>query len=228
MMEVEGDERRRRRMEDENEEERLQRMMRLQEDDRVEDDGEDQRNNNIDNNNNNNNNERLVEEEDAQERMRRLLQQERPVRKQSYLKVHYTKLSIISALLFIHYALRTREQTFLAITFLTSSKIGYIILGNATIAMAVSFFHFIIYFFLGGLRVSESEAIGENIRWNVTETCLALTVFRSEVDISMGVMFLLLVLGKCLHWSCELRGSHLRMTVSHINRPPPQKKSFFF
>lgn len=58
----------------------------------------------------------------------------------------------------------------------------------------------------------ESETIVENMRWNVTETCLALTMFRQELSIGMVGMFLILILGKSLHWAVELRGSHLRMT----------------
>uniref|UniRef100_A0A7S4IQS8 NADP-dependent oxidoreductase domain-containing protein n=1 Tax=Odontella aurita TaxID=265563 RepID=A0A7S4IQS8_9STRA len=89
---------------------------------------------------------------------------------------------------------------------------SYIVLGNAVVAGAVSSFHLFTRIFLGGLRQAETEAIGESIRWNVTETCIALTIFRSEVDVAMGGMFLMLVVGKCLHWAAELRGSNLRMT----------------
>lgn len=86
-------------------------------------------------------------------------------------------------------------------------------LGNAIIALAVSSFSLTTSLFLeGGLRHNERDAISEHIRWDVTETCLALTIFRSELDISTAVMFLGLVVLKCLHWSVELRGGHLRMT----------------
>ena len=46
----------------------------------------------------------------------------------------------------------------------------------------------------------------------VTETCLALTMFRQELTINVAVQFLLLVLVKCLHHVAVLREQHLRMT----------------
>ena len=76
-------------------------------------------------------------------------------------------------------------------------------LGNALIALAVSAFSLLTRLFLaGGLRPNERESIGEHIRWDVTETCLALTIFRSELDVATAVQFLGLVL---LKW-CVARG----------------------
>ena len=70
-------------------------------------------------------------------------------------------------------------------------------LGNALIALAVSAFSLLTRLFLaGGLRPNERESIGEHIRWDVTETCLALTIFRSELDVSTALQFLGLVLLK--------------------------------
>ena len=132
--------------------------------------------------------------------------------RRSYLRVHYSKLSVGAAAALVLFALRTRGQAYLALTYLTSSKLSYIVMGNAVVAAVVSTFHILTGAFLGGLRISETEAIGESIRWNVTETCIALTIFRSEVDVGMGGRFLTMELGKCLHWAAELRGSHLRMT----------------
>lgn len=130
----------------------------------------------------------------------------------SCIKLYYTPLSFTIAALHILYILRTRKQVYLALLYLTSSKISYIALGNAILAFFLWAFNFVIQKFLNGLRLMESETIVENMRWNVTETCLALTMFRQELSIGMVGMFLILILGKSLHWAVELRGSHLRMT----------------
>ena len=130
----------------------------------------------------------------------------------SFLKLHYSSLSLLSAIFLVLYALRTRGQAYLALTYLTSSKLSYIVLGNAVIAVFVTAFRFAVNASLGGLRPAETEHISENMRWNITETCIALTIFRSEVDVNMAGMFLTLVFMKCMHWAAELRGSHLRMT----------------
>lgn len=128
-------------------------------------------------------------------------------------RLHYARLSILAAFLLIHHTLRTRQQVYLALVYLQSSKLAYIVLGNAVIASATGIFSVVTNTFLdGGLRANEREAIGEQIRWNLTETCLALTIFRTELDVATALMFLVLVLAKCLHWSVELRGGHLRMT----------------
>ncbi|KAL7550320.1 hypothetical protein ACHAWF_013576 [Thalassiosira exigua] len=125
----------------------------------------------------------------------------------------YTTASLLAAFLLVHRALRTRQQFYLALAYLRSSKLAYILLGNAVVALAAASFGFFSRTFLeGGLRPNERDAIGERVRWDVTETCLALTIFRSELDAGTAVRFLGLVLMKCLHWSVELRGGHLRMT----------------
>jgi E3 ubiquitin-protein ligase synoviolin len=108
----------------------------------------------------------------------------------------YTTWSFLSASFLILHTMRTRQQFYLTILYLQSSKLSYIVLGNALIAMGVSTFSFVIKVFLGGLRVNERDAIGEHIRWDVTETCLALTIFRSEMDVATAVRFLWLVVLK--------------------------------
>lgn len=65
---------------------------------------------------------------------------------------------------------------------------------------------------MNGLRLMETETIVDHCRWNVTETCIALTMFRQQLNCSVFVLFLCLVLVKCLHWAVDLRCNHLRMT----------------
>ena len=111
--------------------------------------------------------------------------------------LRYTPLSIIAAVLLLHHTLRTRQQFYLALVYLQSSKLAYILLGNAIIALAVSTFTLMTKIFLdGGLRPNERDSIGEHIRWDVTETCLALTIFRSELDVVTAIEFLGLVILK--------------------------------
>lgn len=131
-------------------------------------------------------------------------------------RLAYTQTSFLAAALLLYYALRTRQQWYLAIVYLTSSKWAYIVLGNAIIAMCISTFRFFTKTFLQGLRLAEAEGLGDFFRWNVTETCLALTMFRSELDINTFLVFLVLILAKCLHWVAETRESHLRVTQEAV------------
>ena len=129
----------------------------------------------------------------------------------------YTTTSFLLAAGTLWYALRTREQWYLALVFLASSKVAYCVLGNALIAAAVWMFDVVVRLFLGGLRVLEAEGLQDFFRWNVTETCLALTMFRAELTVSVAVQFLALILVKCLHHVAVLREQHLRMTVDAIH-----------
>jgi len=135
-------------------------------------------------------------------------------------KISYTTASFGAAFGLVWYALRTRQQWYLALVFLASSKYSYIILGNAIVAFCVRIFYSFTNTFLGGLRLVEAEGLGDFFRWNITEMCLALTMFRAELTVESGILFLFLVLGKCLHWVVENRESHLRMTKDAITTVP--------
>ncbi|KAL3781741.1 hypothetical protein HJC23_004840 [Cyclotella cryptica] len=144
----------------------------------------------------------------------------------SVFRMRYAPLSFLAAFLLVAHTMRTRQQFYLTVIYLQSSKLSYIVLGNAIIAFGVSTFSVVTKLFLdGGLRVNERDAIAEHIRWDVTETCLALTIFRSEIDVKTAVLFLGLVIMKCLHWSVELRGGHLRMTEEVFVYPDDQNIS---
>ena len=113
----------------------------------------------------------------------------------------------MAAVLLVHHTLRTRQQFYLALVYLQSSKLAYILLGNSIIAMGVSTFTLVTKIFLdGGLRPNERDSIGEHIRWDVTETCLALTIFRSELDVVTAIEFLGLVILKWYVCVCVLYG----------------------
>ena len=132
------------------------------------------------------------------------------------IRISYTQASFVAAAAVLWYALRTRQQWYLALVFVSSSKWAYIVLGNALIALCIYLFRSFTNMFLGGLRLVESEGLGDFFRWNVTETCLALTMFRAEINVETCILFLFLVLFKCLHWVLELREGHLRMTQEAV------------
>eukprot|EP00978_Attheya_sp_CCMP212_P019410 scaffold54386_cov46-Attheya_sp.AAC.6 len=131
-------------------------------------------------------------------------------------KVGYVRWSLWLAVAVVLHALRTRKQLYLAFLYLSSSKAAFLVFGNALVAVAWwAFGACSSIFFQAGLRPVEVETISDRVRWNVTETCLALTMFRSELssgNLKIPTLFLALVVAKCLHWGCELRESHMRTT----------------
>jgi E3 ubiquitin-protein ligase synoviolin len=138
------------------------------------------------------------------------------VQPQKPFRLSYVSTSFLVAFAMLVYALRTRQQWYLALVYLSSSKWAYVVLGNALIATLVSVFSITTNVFLNGLRLHEAEGLGDFFRWNITETCLALTMFRAELNVKNAVYFLILILAKCLHWVLELREQHLRMTEEAV------------
>ena len=130
----------------------------------------------------------------------------------SVFKTNYTTISILFSILHIIYILRTRKQIYLSLMYLTTSRISYILFGNTIIAIFISLYHKIIKYFLNGLRFIESENIADSIRWNITESIFAISMFRQEINVTLMIGFGIVFWMKCLHWAVELRGSHLRMT----------------
>jgi E3 ubiquitin-protein ligase synoviolin len=141
------------------------------------------------------------------------------LRKSSFfLGLSYPQLSFGLALGLFYFAMRTRQQFFLAMVYLSSSKLSLAVYGNFCIALATSLFDAFTSLFLeGGLRLQEAEGLQDFFRWNVTETCLALTMFRSELTVRTTVEFLVLIWIKCAHHVASLRESHFRMTTEAIH-----------
>ena len=75
-------------------------------------------------------------------------------------------------------------------------------------ALSKMTYNLVISLFLGDLREVERDAVFDGLRWNLTETCLALTIFREEITVHLVILFLSLVVFKCLHWTVEIRGLH--------------------
>lgn len=132
----------------------------------------------------------------------------------------YVWVSCWAAIALIYYAYRSRRQWYMALVFLSSSKYSYVILGNAFIASLIWSFRVTIEFFLNGLRLNEAEGLADYFRWHITETCLALTIFRSELNVKTFVLFFVLIFVKCLHHIVDAREAHLRMTEEMVVANP--------
>jgi E3 ubiquitin-protein ligase synoviolin len=128
----------------------------------------------------------------------------------------YRKSSFAAFIGLLFYAMRTRRQYYLATVFLSSSKWAYVVMGNTVLAASLTLFDAAVKTFLNGLRIQEAEGLQDFFRWNVTETCLALTMFRSELSVVTVLHFVALITVKCLHHVGALREQHLRMTEEAV------------
>lgn len=138
----------------------------------------------------------------------------------------YRPMSLLAFLGLLYYAFRTRRQYYLAAVFLSSSKWAYAVTGNAVLAVALSLFDFVISVFLNGLRPHEAEGLQDFFRWNVTETCLALTMFRHELTVTTGLQFVALITVKCWHHVAAQREQHWRLTEEAVAGQPPYIRHF--
>ena len=136
----------------------------------------------------------------------------------------YRPLSLLSFLGLLYYALRSRKQYYLAVVFLTSSKWGYVVIGNFCLVCCISLFDLFVNGFLNGLRPHEAEGLQDFFRWNVTETCLALTMFRHELNVVTALQFVVLIVFKCLHHVAAQREQHLRLTEEAVHERFPYLK----
>ena len=124
----------------------------------------------------------------------------------------YSTVSVVSFVVMIYWAFYTRQQFYLAVVYLASSKLAHVVIGNFLICCSMSTFLILTNVFLNGLRSTEQEAISDGLRWSLMETALAMTLFREEVSRYLVFWFLGLAVAKCLHWAVEFRGRHMQQT----------------
>jgi E3 ubiquitin-protein ligase synoviolin len=68
--------------------------------------------------------------------------------------------------------------------------------------------------FLGTLREAEVERINNRISQAIMETCLAMTIFREEFNVSFVAMFTILTFVKVFHWLVQDRVDYIETTPS--------------
>ncbi|KAJ8598672.1 hypothetical protein CTAYLR_003087 [Chrysophaeum taylorii] len=118
----------------------------------------------------------------------------------------------------VYYAYATREQFYPTVVFLVTSKLCVACLGNQAIVCTLLVGRAAKTVFLGTLREVEVELLYENVRYAITETCLALTIFREELTTRVFALFTALLFSKVFHWLAGSRVDYLehaeRVTVS--------------
>jgi len=122
----------------------------------------------------------------------------------------------------IWHAFHTRKQFFPATIFLTTNKINVVVLSNVAFMTTLSLGKFLKHIFLGELSAQEITELERKGKIAVTETCLALTTFREELNIRMVALFTVLLFVKMFHWLAQMRienvsvrtmsvGTHIRL-----------------
>lgn len=162
-------------------------------------------------------NDDLAAEEGAEELFPAPPPDQLPVETFSPRRPSYKQISLFSTLALLwHVIRRSQLQWYSTIVYLQSSKLSLLVVSNACIAASLHFLDLAIAMVLGDLTMHESEGLRDFVRWNLTETCLALTLFRHELTPLTCLYFLRLILVQSFHHLLMLRIQHIRMTQEGV------------
>ncbi|KAI1133864.1 hypothetical protein F5Y05DRAFT_417850 [Hypoxylon sp. FL0543] len=120
----------------------------------------------------------------------------------------------------IAYAFNQRANFYSAMVYLSQNNLSLMILINLVLLLYGSFVWCLQRLCYGPLRPVEIEQLYEKAWFAVTETCLAMTIFREEVGAWFLVMFTALVTGKVWGWIGEGR-------VEVLEQQPPVNPRLF-
>ncbi|KTW32472.1 uncharacterized protein T551_00562 [Pneumocystis jirovecii RU7] len=76
------------------------------------------------------------------------------------------------------------------------------VLMNMSLFLAAMVGKLIQRIFFGPLRTTEIEHLYERTWYSITETCLAMTIFRNNFDTMSIIVFVILIFLKTFHWLC--------------------------
>ncbi|KAK4162741.1 ERAD-associated E3 ubiquitin-protein ligase HRD1 [Cladorrhinum sp. PSN259] len=113
-----------------------------------------------------------------------------------------------------------RANFYSAMVHLAQNNISLIVLANLAFVVYGSFMYGLQRLCFGPLRVTEIEQLYEKAWFAVTETCLAMTIFRDEIGAFFLVMFTALVTGKVWGWIGEGR-------IEVLEQQPPANPRLF-
>ncbi len=101
-------------------------------------------------------------------------------------------------------------QFYPSIVTLSTSKITPILAANLTFHILSSLYVLLLRVFLPSpLTPTEATTVSDNLKYSLTETCLALNIFRQELGVSMCGWFAVSAALKCVLWAAEGRGKML-------------------
>ena len=126
----------------------------------------------------------------------------------------YRALSVALPLLAATHALLAASPSappslFQAAVFLVKTPASLLVALNLLVLGVITVASFGRRVFFGTLRQIEREHLNERAWFAVTETLIAMTVFRDDFDIGFVFLFAVLLLVKCAHWVSGDRVDHV-------------------
>ena len=131
----------------------------------------------------------------------------------------FAQYSLCSTLLLggtAYHAYSRCRQFYPAMVYLSSSKVSALVLGNQSLLVVLLFARLLKHLFFGSLRTAELEHLYDRSWLMITETCLAMTIFREEFNVRFVIMFTILLFIKSFHWLLRDRISYLEQVYMYI------------
>ncbi|WAQ88634.1 hypothetical protein PtA15_10A53 [Puccinia triticina] len=132
--------------------------------------------------------------------------------------VAYGGVSTLSTTCAVLAAFRQRANFYAAAVYLSKSNACMMILCNFGIFCTILLAKALQSIFFGQLRLAEIERVNDRLWFTISETLLALAMFRDEFDTSFVVLFISLIFVKVFHWLAAYRVEWMDQTTS-----PPGK-----
>jgi len=107
----------------------------------------------------------------------------------------------------------TYKQFYLIAMKLSSNKIYRLVFINDVLLSLVIFAQILIKIFFRQLEDLEQEKVWEHSRDTFLETCLAMTIFKSDLTFYAFSLFVFSIFFKVFHWSCKYRVSHMETQI---------------
>ncbi|KAJ5765372.1 hypothetical protein N7520_004931 [Penicillium odoratum] len=134
----------------------------------------------------------------------------------------YAGASVVLATGVFLKALHQRSNFYSACVYLSQSSANLMILTNLCLLITAFVLFWLQRLLYGPLRPIETEQLYERAWFAITETCLAMTIFRGELGGWFLVMFISLLVGKVWGWIGEGRVEYLEQ------QPPANPRLFHF
>ncbi|KAF7722395.1 E3 ubiquitin-protein ligase hrd1 [Apophysomyces ossiformis] len=127
----------------------------------------------------------------------------------------YGGVSTLLSLGIILSAMHQRSNFYAACVYLSKSSACVMILLNMGFLVSILLGKALQAIFFGELRAIEVEHLYERSWYAVTETCLAMTIFRDEFDLHFVIVFTTLLFLKIFHWLCQDRVDFMEQTPAN-------------
>ncbi|KAJ9073067.1 hypothetical protein DSO57_1020474 [Entomophthora muscae] len=106
-----------------------------------------------------------------------------------------------------------RSNFYTSAIYLSNSSASLLVLLNFGIFGTLLWGKVLQSIFFGPLRAIEVEHLYERSWFAVTETCLAMTIFREEFDAPFVTLFVALLFTKIFHWLCQDRVDFMEQSL---------------